>query len=51
MRVLREGVGKTMVYLRGVPNVAIARAGLGGRARIQPDRRAARMSGADEWQG
>ena len=28
MRVLREGVGKTMVFLRGVSNVAIARAGL-----------------------
>lgn len=28
MRVLREGVGKTMAYLRGVSNVAIARAGL-----------------------
>lgn len=28
MRVLREGVGKTMVFLRGVPNVDIARAGL-----------------------
>ena len=28
MRVLREGVGKTMVFLRGVPNVEIARAGL-----------------------
>lgn len=27
MRVLREGVGKTMVFLRSVPNVAIARAG------------------------
>lgn len=26
MRVLREGIGKTMVYLRGVPNVAIDRA-------------------------
>ncbi|MRW82910.1 hypothetical protein GJ698_02245 [Pseudoduganella sp. FT26W] len=26
MRVLREGVGRTMVYLRSVPNVAIARA-------------------------
>ncbi len=28
MRVLRDGVGKTMVFLRGVPNGAIARAGL-----------------------
>lgn len=28
MRALREGVGKTMVFLRGVTNVAIARAGL-----------------------
>ena len=28
MRVLREGVGKTMVFLRGVSNVEIARAGL-----------------------
>ena len=28
MRVLRDGVGKTMVFLRGVPNVEIARAGL-----------------------
>eukprot|EP01032_Pedospumella_encystans_P005792 gene5792-6916_t len=26
MRVLREGVGRTMDYLRGVPNAAIARA-------------------------
>ncbi|MGK5055833.1 hypothetical protein ACQ4WY_02685 [Janthinobacterium sp. LB2P49] len=26
MRVLREGVGKTMVFLRGVPNVEIVRA-------------------------
>lgn len=26
MRVLREGIGKTMVYLRSVPNVAISRA-------------------------
>lgn len=26
MRVLREGIGKTMVYLRGVSNVAIDRA-------------------------
>lgn len=26
MRVLLEGIGKTMVYLRGVPNVAIDRA-------------------------
>ena len=28
MRVLREGVGKTMVFLRGASNVEIARAGL-----------------------
>jgi len=28
MRVLREGVGKTMVFLRGVPNVDIARASM-----------------------
>lgn len=28
MRVLREGVGKTMVFLRGVPNVEIARASM-----------------------
>ena len=26
LRVLRDGIGKTMVYLRGVPNVEIARA-------------------------
>lgn len=26
LRVLREGIGRTMVYLRTVPNVAIARA-------------------------
>lgn len=26
LRVLREGIGKTMVYLRSVPNVAISRA-------------------------
>ena len=26
MRVLRDGIGRTMVYLRGVPNVEIARA-------------------------
>ena len=28
MRVLRDGVGKTMVFLRGASNVEIARAGL-----------------------
>ena len=28
MRVLREGVGKTMVFLRSVPNVDIARASM-----------------------
>lgn len=28
MRLLRDGIGKTMVFLRGVPNVEIARASL-----------------------
>lgn len=28
MRVLREGVGKTMVFLRGASNIEIARAGM-----------------------
>ncbi|WP_256267349.1 hypothetical protein [Janthinobacterium sp. HH107] len=28
MRVLRDGVGKTMVFLRSASNVEIARAGL-----------------------